>query len=345
MPNDLNMLRPAKIGQKGFVQEDVLNMLDEYETRIEELQIQLDQAKNTGANADVNQLNNIIKTLEDRLKANDKALNNERQNFRAQLDSYEEKLRRANSSGGFNPDMEKELSEKNEALAKKDDEIAIMQEKVQEVKNFLVQKDEDTNRRINEKDLEIAELNNTIQKLTSERENLESTINNDTTQNEIVSLQDTINGLNQTIDELNEKVKSLTNELETKVDITDYEELSKKVNINKLGSKKIEILLNNAEEQATDTISEANEKAEQIVVEAQKIKDDATEEADKIISEATEKAEVTIKEAEEKAQNIIKEAEISVHDKIIEINEKSENIFKTNEDFKTIIMLSLINNS
>lgn len=342
MPNDLNMLRETKFGQKGFLQEDVLNYVDELQTKIEDLEKRIEDLKESGSNADTKQLNDIIKTLESKLRANDTTLANERQARERERQEYEMKLKRANANGGVvNPELEKELAQKDEIIAQKDIELSKMQEKVQEVKTFLLSKDEDTSRRIAEKDAEIVQLNETINKLTTEKQVLEETISGDTSKTQINELNQTIVEQQNTIEELQSTITQLNAELDGKVDINNIDELSQKLSIenkNRLLGADMTNLLNVAQLQATNTINNAKSQADSILEEANSTKDDAVAEAEKIIAEANETAEKTITDAKEQAEKIINDAEVSVHDRLVEVNEKSENIAQTNSNFKDIIM-------
>lgn len=307
MPKDIsNLLRETKIGQKGFVREDVLNYIDELQTKNEDLEKELAEIQGSGntSSNDVKQLEAIIKTLEGKLKMSDTALANERQSRDRERQQYEDRLRKASSNGGYNPENEKLLKEKDELLAKKDEELILMQDKVQQVKDFLVEKEETMN-----------SLNDTIDKLKNENEELSKSIANDDSKKVIEELNNDKAELNKQIDKLKSKVEEMS-----------------QIDESKLAMTYMASLIENAKNTAEQLVNDATAKADTILADAEKIKSEATEQADK-----------TIIEANEKANQIVEDAKISANEKIIAINEKSENIENDAKSFKDIVMSQISN--
>jgi len=312
MPKDIsNLLRETKIGQKGFLREDVLNYIDELQTKIEDLEKDVSENQRKGGSSSNNkQLEGIIKTLEGKLKMSDAALANERQSREKERQQYEDKLRKATSTTGYNPENEKQIKQKDELIQQKDQEIILMQEKVQQVKDFLVEKEESMNI-----------LNDTIDKLKAENQELSNLIENDDSKHTIDELKATNIGLNKEIDALKAKVNELS----------DIDE-------SKLAMTYMASLIENAKNTAENLTNDAQNKANEILEEAEKVKTEASEQAEKTIAEASETAEKTISEANEKASKIISDAEIAVNKKAVAINEKSDKVEADAQAFKTIVM-------
>ena len=339
MSNDINMLRETKLGQKGYVKEDVTSFFEELQDKIDRLEKDLRDAEenSNGNGADTKQLESIIDSLNEKLRVSDVTLANERQAHERDRQEFEVKLKKL--SGGISPELESKLKEKDELLSQKDDELILMQEKLQQVKDIFIEKDdtitslEEENTTLKEQIVQIKEEQNNVSSkqveelnklntdLTTEVENLKQ--ENKLLSSKLEELTDSddlakAKKLIATVEELNDNVKSLSE--------------------NEFVSKTMKAILDTANLTAKTQTDTAKTEAESIKAEAEEVKSKALEEADKIITDAKLEADKTIQNAQTEAENIINEAKVSANEKAKSINKKSEDMETTTKDFKSIIL-------
>lgn len=329
------ILRTTKIGG-GFVKEDVIDYIDELNSKMEAMQKELDDAKNSSqSNAvpqqEIAKYRTQIDSLQEKLNASNNAL----RSVRKENDELKKQLAgKGIPTGIANPQVQAELENAKKEIvnlksqlaaktaqggnqqlqnafeaAKK--EVATLKAALAEQKSAGAGKAPD-NSAVN---AELAKAKQELSKLVAELKTKTDQLNAKTKESadkdaKITALakeSESAKKKDEEISKLNAEVSKLKADLSNPAAIMGNFFADAQEMVNKRKQE--------ADADAEKTIKEAEEKAEKIVKEA-------NEKADKTIKEADEKADKTVKEANEKADKTIRE----YNEKTSKLNEMSETV-------------------
>ena len=359
-----NVLRETKMGQKGFVKEDVLMYLDELNSRIDELKKELEQASG-GQPADSQEIikyRNQVDNLQEKLNASNNALrlakkeNEELQQQIAKLkaggaapaaggaavdaqtkaaleaakkeiDSLRAQLKAANEKAAAPAASAAPSQADNSALeaAKKEIETLKSQLKASEDKAAAAAKN--NNADDNKSGEELAKVKQEVEKITAD----------------LKSKADELDNVKKSVAEKDAKINELTkaNEEAAKKD----DEIAKKdEEISRLNAEIVEIkanannpaaIMGSLFAEAQRTVSQLKLQAEQ---EANQTTKEAEDKAAAVVREANATADKTIREANTVAEKTITEANLKAKMTVDDANTKAGKINEMSSTVRSMLL-------
>lgn len=339
------VLRETKIGQKGFIKEDVMQYLDELNSKIINLETELEKAQNTGP-ADPQEIvkyRNQVDNLQEKLNASNNALRAAKAELEAAKKQHEQDQALINqlkagkggaapaAQGGANP---AELNAAKAEIERLKGYIKTTEEKLAAAQKAAEQKPAAAPAQVAPaadtaaKDAEIAKVKGEIAKITGE----------------LSAKEGELTAKVREITEKDTKISQLTKEIEdTKAAIA-----KKDGEISKLNDE-INDLKENAESGGVIPASfdmgalftEAQKTANKITIEAKhaadKMTKEASEQAEKIVSDANIEAEKTISNANATAEACIKEANEQAKLTVMEANVHADKVNEMSSTVRTLL--------
>ena len=312
------VLRETKIGQKGFIKEDVITYLDELNSKIVALEEDNKALKEKGGQADseeINKLKNQVENLQEKLNTSNNALraakkeNEELQNTITQLkasgggqqaaaaleaakkeiDTLKDKLKAAEQKAAANPQANAQTTAALEAAKKE----------IEDLRNRLRAAEQKAASASaapagGAADAELAKAKQEIAKITEE----------------LAAKTKEINEINNKLEAKTREVKEIAEAKDAEIaklndEITDLKEnATPTFDMGALfteAQKNVAQIQNKAKKDAEAVTKEANDKAAQVLK-------DANIEAEKAVANANVAAEACIKEANDQARNTVNEA-------------------------------------
>lgn len=332
------VLRETKIGQKGFIKEDVMQYLDELNSKIVSLEEELKQAQETEP-ADPQEIvryRNQVDSLQEKLNASNNALRAAKAELDAAKRQHEQDVAMINQlksgkAAAPQSGTQPQASPAELAAAKNEIEKLRSQLKVSEQKLAAAQKAPQTGNQTaaadTSKDAELAKAKTEIAKITGELTAKDSEITakvreiaeKDTKISQLVKdvkdKESAVAKRDEEIAKLNDEITELKENAESGGVIPASFDMGALFTEAQKTANKITIEAKHAADKMT---KEANEKAEQIVK-------DANAEASKTIDNANTTAETCIKEANEQARLTVMEANLHA-DKVNEMSATVRNL-------------------
>ena len=308
------VLRTTKIGG-GFVKEDVLTYLDELNSKIDTLQNELKEARETGP-ADPQELikyRNQVDGLQEKLNASNNALRaakKENEDLKKQVEADQKVIAQLKAGGaapaqGGNAQVSAQTAQALEAAKKEIDSLR-NQLKAAEQKAQTATAAPSGNPAA---DAELQKARDEINKITGELQAKSKEVSDITAQ---------LNAKDSKIEELTKEAASSAAKKDAEIEKLNAEIVQLKENAanpaTQMGTlfaeaqKTVNALKLQAEQEAQKTTREANEKAEQILSEAnataEKTINNANTAAQAAINEANAQAKTTVDDANKKADKI-----------------------------------------
>lgn len=350
-----NVLRETKMGQKGFVKEDVLMYIDELNSQNEELKKELE--KSSGSAADPQEIikyRNQIDNLQEKLNASNNALRQAKKE-NEELQQQISKLKAggaAPTAGGANIDAQtkaaleaarkeidtlraqlKAANEKTAAAPAQAGNNAALDAAKKEIDTLKAQlkaaaeKAEKPAATDNKSAEELAKANEQITKITAE----------------LKSKTDELDSVKKTVSEKDSKIDELTKAKDEAV--KKGEEAAKKdEEIAKLNAEIADLKANSNDPsaimgslfaEAQRTVSQLKLQAEQ---EANKTTKDADDKAAAVVREANMAAEKTIREANMAAEKAIAEANMKAKMTVEDANSKAGKINEMSSTVRSMLL-------
>lgn len=350
-----NVLRETKMGQKGFVKEDVLMYIDELNSQNEELKKELE--KSSGSAADPQEIikyRNQIDNLQEKLNASNNALRQAKKE-NEELQQQISKLKAggaAPAAGGANIDAQtkaaleaarkeidslraqlKAANEKTAAAPAQAGNNAALDAAKKEIDTLKAQlkaaaeKAEKPAATDNKSAEELAKANEQITKITAE----------------LKSKTDELDSVKKTVSEKDSKIEELTKAKDEAV--KKGEEAAKKdEEIAKLNAEIADLKANSNDPsaimgslfaEAQRTVSQLKLQAEQ---EANKTTKDADDKAAAVVREANMTAEKTIREANMAAEKAIAEANMKAKMTVEDANSKAGKINEMSSTVRSMLL-------
>lgn len=350
-----NVLRETKMGQKGFVKEDVLMYIDELNSQNEELKKELE--KSSGSAADPQEIikyRNQIDNLQEKLNASNNALRQAKKE-NEELQQQISKLKAggaAPAAGGANIDAQtkaaleaarkeidslraqlKAANEKTAAAPAQAGNNAALDAAKKEIDTLKAQlkaaaeKAEKPAAVDNKSAEELAKANEQITKITAE----------------LKSKTDELDSVKKTVSEKDSKIEELTKAKDEAV--KKGEEAAKKdEEIAKLNAEIADLKANSNDPaaimgslfaEAQRTVSQLKLQAEQ---EANKTTKDADDKAAAVVREANMAAEKTIREANMAAEKAIAEANMKAKMTVEDANSKAGKINEMSSTVRSMLL-------
>lgn len=350
-----NVLRETKMGQKGFVKEDVLMYIDELNSQNEELKKELE--KSSGSTADPQEIikyRNQIDNLQEKLNASNNALRQAKKE-NEELQQQISKLKAggaAPAAGGANIDAQtkaaleaarkeidtlraqlKAANEKTAAAPAQAGNNAALDAAKKEIDNLKAQlkaaaeKAEKPAAADNKSAEELAKANEQITKITAE----------------LKSKTDELDSVKKSVSEKDSKIDELTKAKDEAV--KKGEEAAKKdEEIAKLNAEIADLKANANDPaaimgslfaEAQRTVSQLKLQAEQ---EANKTTKDADDKAAAVVREANMAAEKTIREANMAAEKAIAEANMKAKMTVEDANSKAGKINEMSSTVRSMLL-------
>lgn len=350
-----NVLRETKMGQKGFVKEDVLMYIDELNSQNEELKKELE--KSSGSAADPQEIikyRNQIDNLQEKLNASNNALRQAKKE-NEELQQQISKLKAggaAPAAGGANIDAQtkaaleaarkeidslrtqlKAANEKTAAASAQAGNNAALDAAKKEIDTLKAQlkaaaeKAEKPAAVDNKSAEELAKANEQITKITAE----------------LKSKTDELDSVKKTVSEKDSKIEELTKAKDEAV--KKGEEAAKKdEEIAKLNAEIADLKANANDPaaimgslfaEAQRTVSQLKLQAEQ---EANKTTKDADDKAAAVVREANATAEKTIREANMAAEKAIAEANMKAKMTVEDANSKAGKINEMSTTVRSMLL-------
>lgn len=350
-----NVLRETKMGQKGFVKEDVLMYIDELNSQNEELKKELE--KSSGSAADPQEIikyRNQIDNLQEKLNASNNALRQAKKE-NEELQQQISKLKAggaAPAAGGANIDAQtkaaleaarkeidslraqlKAANEKTDAAPAQAGNNAALDAAKKEIENLKAQlkaaaeKAEKPAATDNKSAEELAKANEQITKITAE----------------LKSKTDELDSVKKSVSEKDSKIDQLTKAKDEAV--KKGEEAAKKdEEIAKLNAEIADLKANANDPaaimgslfaEAQRTVSQLKLQAEQ---EANKTTKDADDKAAAVVREANATAEKTIREANMAAEKAIAEANMKAKMTVEDANSKAGKINEMSSTVRSMLL-------
>lgn len=350
-----NVLRETKMGQKGFVKEDVLMYIDELNSQNEELKKELE--KSSGSAADPQEIikyRNQIDNLQEKLNASNNALRQAKKE-NEELQQQISKLKAggaAPAAGGANIDAQtkaaleaarkeidslraqlKAANEKTAAAPAQAGNNAALDAAKKEIDTLKAQlkaaaeKAEKPAATDNKSAEELAKANEQITKITAE----------------LKSKTDELDSVKKTVSEKDSKIDELTKAKDEAV--KKGEEAAKKdEEIAKLNAEIADLKANSNDPaaimgslfaEAQRTVSQLKLQAEQ---EANKTTKDADDKAAAVVREANMTAEKTIREANMAAEKAIAEANMKAKMTVEDANSKAGKINEMSSTVRSMLL-------
>lgn len=348
------VLRETKIGQKGFIKEDVLTYLDELNSKIEALETDLKNASEKGPSdpQEIIKYRSQIDNLQEKLNKSNQALR-EAKKENEELQKQVTALKSGNpaAAAAANPQTQAALE-----AAKKEIDSLRNQLKAAEQKAAAAPANAQANPQISAAleaaKKEIDNLRNQLkaadQKAAAAEQKAASAqaapaADNSAINAELAKTKEELakaaadikaktDELKKKSDELDAKIKEsaekdnklaqLTKDAESAANKDkQIEELNKEVAQLKEAASNPAALMGNLFAEAQKTVSQLKLQAQQ---EADQTTKEANEKADRVVREATLNAEKATREADEKAEKVIKDANVAAEATIKEANERAK---------------------
>lgn len=350
-----NVLRETKMGQKGFVKEDVLMYIDELNSQNEELKKELE--KSSGSAADPQEIikyRNQIDNLQEKLNASNNALRQAKKE-NEDLQQQISKLKAggaAPAAGGANIDAQTKAA--LEAARKEIDSLRA-QLKAANEKTAAAPAQAGNNAALDAAKKEIDTLKAQL-KAAAEKAEKPATVDNKSAEElakaneqitkitaELKSKTDELDSVKKTVSEKDSKIDELTKAKDEAV--KKGEEAAKKdEEIAKLNAEIADLKANSNDPsaimgslfaEAQRTVSQLKLQAEQ---EANKTTKDADDKAAAVVREANMTAEKTIREANKAAEKAIAEANMKAKMTVEDANSKAGKINEMSSTVRSMLL-------
>ncbi len=341
------VLRETKIGQKGFIKEDVMQYLDELNSKIISLETELQKASETGP-ADPQEIvkyRNQVDNLQEKLNASNNALRAAKAELDAAKKQHEQDVATINQlkaggaapaagaqqAKGVNPAelnaAKAEIEKLKNQLKAAEDKAAAAQRAVEAAKAAPAPAPAAPVADTSAKDAEIAKAKAEITKVTGDLSAKEKELAAKTAEitekdskisqltRDVKAKDDTIAAKDKEISKLNDEITELKENAEAGGMIPSSFDMGALFTEAQKTANKITIEARHA---ADKTTREANEQAEKIV-------SDATIEAQKTLDNANTTAAACINEANEQAKRTVLEANLHA-DKVNEMSATVRNL-------------------
>lgn len=318
------VLRETKMGQKGFVREDVLMYLDELNTKITDLTKELEESsgKKPADSQEIIKYRNQIDNLQEKLNASNNALRMAKKE-NEELQQQISKLKAGTSAPAATPAVDAQTKAALEAAKKEIDSLRA-QLKAANEKASAASAASAANAHSGDDKAALEAAKKELNTLRGQLKSANDKLAEATKANNNKSTEE-LNKANQQISKITaelEAAKKNTSEMEDKI-----KELTAKGDD---AAKKDEEIskLNSEISSLKDTINNPTALMGSLFADAQKIisqhKADAEQEAAQKIKEADDKAATVIREANEAADKTIKEANAVAEKTIADANMKSK---------------------
>lgn len=311
-----NTLKDAKMGQKGYDKESVNIYVEELNSKIRQLETELEEATENGDKQESQLITQYKKDLE---AAQKRATDAEKlaQDNAAQLQGANDKA--AQLAAALKTEKEERSSDAQK-----------MKQLLQQAQAQASTADEGKMKEFQE---EIVALKGEISQLTTENTELKNKASADGELSESVkSLQDQLDAKE---DEL-AKMQNELNDLGGQIFAKDSQIDDLKAKVEELESQSAAPSFVAPEMDMSAIFAEAQKNANQLVIQAKTAADKMTRDAEthskKTIAEADAKAELTIRDAEEKAKKTTSDADATAKKTVDDANAEAARILKDAED-------------